>query len=323
MRRLLAKHSPLVILAGLCIILSILSEDFRDPRNLREVMLRTSALGVIALGQLLVILTGGIDLSVGSVAAFAGVCAGLAMKALEPSLGPLAMPVGVLAGLAAGLLCGGINGVLAAKGRIQPFIVTLGMMMVARGAALLLTGSQTVFGLPVSIKYLGGTARMGEGVTWWIPVIIFIIAAAVFVVLLSFTRFGRALYATGGNREGARLSGINTDLVRTGAFAISGLMAGLGGVLIMAKVSVADPKAAEMLELDAIAACVIGGASLIGGEGNPLGAVAGALIMNVLVNFCNLMNISPNWQRILVGGLIIALVFYDNFRKRRAGLLKE
>jgi len=323
MTRFLAKHSPLVILAGLCIVLSFLSEDFREPRNLREVMLRTSALGVIALGQLLVILTGGIDLSVGSVAAFAGVCAGLTMKALEPSLGPLAMPVGMLAGLAAGLLCGGINGILAAKGRIQPFIVTLGMMMVARGAALLLTGSQTVFGLPQSIKFLGGTARVGEGVTWWIPVIIFLVAAAIFVVMLSYTRFGRALYSTGGNREGARLSGINTDWVRTGAFAVSGLMAGLGGVLIMAKVSVADPKAAEMLELDAIAACVIGGTSLMGGEGNPLGAVAGALIMNVLVNFCNLMNISPNWQRILVGGLIIALVFYDNFRKRRAGLLKE
>lgn len=326
MKRLLARHSPLVILAGLCIVLAILSEDFRQPGNLQRVAYRTSVVGIMAIGECLVILTAGIDLSVGSVAALAGVFGCLAMKWLgTPGPGESAdliisnwdVCLGVLAGACAGLLCGAINGSLVTKGRMPPFIVTLGMMMVARGATMLLSGAKPVFGLPDSFGYLGGAKG------WYIPVLITGAVTGVFAVTLAFTRFGRALYATGGKLSAARLSGIPVDRVRLYAYALCGLLAGFSGVMLASKTSVAAPSAAETYELNAIAACVIGGTSLMGGEGSAIGALAGALIMNVLVNFCNLKDISVHWQMVFVGGLIIVLIYYDNFRKRRAGLLKE
>jgi len=312
MKQFLAKHSPLVIFTILCAVLAIVSEDFRGVGNLQQVALRTCVICLIALGQLLVILTAGIDLSVGSVAALAGVVGAKTIKELG-----MPVPVGILAGCATGLACGLINGTLTTKGRIPPFIVTLGMMMAARGLALVVADSVPVFGLPPEFAFLGGR----EG--WWIPVIITLTLVAAFTLLLAYTRFGRALYATGGNASSARLSGIPTDRVRILAFALCGLLAGFGGMMHASYTGIGSPNECEGYELDAIAACVIGGTSLMGGEGGAPGALAGALIMNVLVNFCNLNDIDVNWQRVLVGVLIVALVFYDNFRKRRAGLLKE
>lgn len=309
----LARHSPLVILAGLCIVLAVISEDFRSPANLQRVAVRTAVIGVLAAGQILVILTAGIDLSIGSVAAFAGVVGALAMKDSTLPEG-LAVTVGMVCGCGAGLACGFVNGVVATKGRIPPFIVTLGMMMVARGLALMVSGSLPVSGLPETFHTLG------DGMA---PVIVLLGVVAIVSIVLAWTRFGRALYATGGNTSGARLSGIPVDRVRIAAFSLSGLCAGLGGMLLAARTTQAMPTAAEMYELDAIAACVIGGTSLMGGEGTGPGVLAGALIMNVLVNFCNLMGINVHWQRILVGSLLVGLVYYDNFRKRRAGLMKE
>lgn len=312
MRHLLAKHSPLVILTILCAILAIVSEDFRSTGNLQQVALRTCVICILALGQLLVILTAGIDLSVGSVAALAGVVGAKTIKELG-----MPVPVGILAGCATGLACGLVSGTLVTKGRIPAFIVTLGMMMAARGLALIVADSVPIFGLPESFAYLGG--RRG----WWIPVLITLTLVAAFTAILVYTRFGRSLYATGGNASSARLSGIPTDRVRILAFALCGLLAGFGGMMLASYTGIGSPNECEGYELDAIAACVIGGTSLMGGEGGAPGALAGALIMNVLVNFCNLNDIDVNWQRVLVGALIVALVFYDNFRKRRAGLLKE
>jgi ribose/xylose/arabinose/galactoside ABC-type transport system permease subunit len=154
-------------------------------------------------------------------------------------------------------------------------------------------------------------------------VVVTAICAIIFAVGLGFSRFGRALYAVGGNLTASRLSGIPVDAVRTAAFALSGLMAGFGGVMLASRTAGGDPNAAQGYELDVIAACVIGGASLMGGEGGAIRAVAGALIMSVLVNFCNLNDISVYWQQVLIGALIIVLVFYDQLRKRRAGLLTE
>jgi len=323
-KRFLARHSPLVILAGLCIILAILSEDFRQPANLQRVAYRTSVVGIVATGQCLVILIAGIDLSVGSVAALSGVVACLVMKQLGADVDSvpgglvyLAVSAGVLAGTLTGVVCGVVNGLLATKGRIPPFIVTLGMMMVARGATLLLSQGVSVSGLADSFGYLGGAKG------WYIPVTITAAVTVAFAITLAFTRFGRAIYATGGNASAARLSGIPVDRVGLWAFALCGLLTGFAGAMLASRTAIASPNAAEGLELDAIAACVIGGASLMGGEGGTIGALAGALIMNVLVNFCNLKNFDPYWQKVLVGALIIILVFYDNFRKRRAGLLKE
>lgn len=318
LRRLLARHSPLVILAALCVVLAIISPEFRQPKNLQQVGLRTCVIAIMAVGQILVILTAGIDLSVGSVAAFSAVIAGMLMVDAD-----LPVIVGIAGGCATGLACGTVNGLLISKGRIPPFIVTLGMMMVARGAALLIAGAKPVFGLPKSFRYLGGGQKIGEHGTAWIPIGITGLIVIGFAVLLAHTRFGRSLYATGGNIVGARLSGIAVDRVRTQAYMLSGLLAGIAGILLAARTSIADPSGAETYELDAIAACVIGGASLMGGEGGALGVLAGALIMNVLVNFCNLNDISVYWQRLLVGSLIVALVYYDSVRKRKAGLQKE
>jgi ribose/xylose/arabinose/galactoside ABC-type transport system permease subunit len=317
-RRALARHSPLLIFAALCLLLAAVSPDFRGRGNIQQVGLRTCVVAIMAVGQILVILTAGIDLSVGSVAALSGVVAGLLMTD-----GGWPAPLAVAAGCAAGLACGAINGLLITRGRIQPFIVTLGMMMVARGAAMLLAGAKSVFGLPQGFRYLGGSQKMGELSTAWIPISITLAVAIVFAVVLNHTRFGRALFATGGNLTGARLSGIPVDRVRVQAYMLCGLLAGFAGIMLAARTSIADPAGATGYELDAIAACVIGGASLVGGEGGALGVVGGALIMNVLVNFCNLNDISVHWQRVLVGTLIVALVYYDNFRKRRAGLLKD
>jgi ribose/xylose/arabinose/galactoside ABC-type transport system permease subunit len=318
MKRFIAKHSPLFILAALCMLLAVYSPGFRGMDNIQSVMQRTSVIGIIAIGQLLVILTAGIDLSVGSVAAFSGAAACLSMKEWG-----FPVPFGIMTGMAAGLLCGTVNGTLVTKGRIPPFIVTLGMMMAARGLTLIITGGQPIFGLPPGFAWIGGT-KMVEGVAvWYVPVIITVMLALVFAIMLNFTRFGRALYAIGGNLQAARLSGIPVDRERIKAFALSGLMAGFAGVMLASRTSVATPNAAEMYELDAIAACVIGGASLMGGEGSAIAAVAGALIMMVLRNFCNLENIDVYWQQVLVGALIVALVFYDNFRKRKAGLIQE
>ncbi len=312
MKRFVAKHSPLFILAGLSLVLAALSPEFRSVNNLQDVASRTAVIGIIAVGELLVILTAGIDLSVGRLAGLCGVVACMSIKELH-----LPVPLGVLVGAGLGFTCGAINGLLMTKGRIPAFIVTLGMMMVAQGATLILSGGVPVFGLPDSFAWLGG----GKG--WWVPVLTTLSIAILFAVLLSMTRFGRALFAIGGNLQAARLSGIKVDRMRIAAYAICGMLAGFAGVMLASRTSVASPNAGEMYELDAIAGCVIGGASLMGGEGGAIAALAGALIMMVLRNFCTLEDIAVYWQQVFVGVLVVALVFYDNFRKRRAGLLND
>jgi len=324
-RLFIAKHSPLFLLAGLCLLLAILSDDFRSAGNLKSVAGRTSEIGIIAVGQLLVIITGGIDLSVGSVAALGGVTGTMTLKTLHglqvehlgvQSWWP-AILLGTLVGTGAGLLAGCINGLLVTKGRIPPFIATLGMMMVARGAAFILSGGMPITGLPAEFGWLGG-ARV-----WWIPVAMTLGIALTFAAVLNFTRFGRGLYATGGNLTAARLSGLSVDRIRMGAYMLSGTLAGFAGVILASRLTIGTPTAGEMYELESIAACVIGGASLMGGEGSAPAALAGALIMVVLRNYCNLENINVYWQQVFVGSLVIVLVFYDNYRKRRAGLLKS
>lgn len=322
MKRFIAKNSPLFILGTLCVLMAFWSEPFRQPSNLQTVALRTCVIAVMAIGQLLVILTAGIDLSVGSVAALAGMVAALLTAQSDPGLG-YHWTIGIAAGLGVGVACGLTNGILVSKGRIPPFIVTLGMMMLARGLVHIISGGETVFNLPPIFGYLGGKTAIGGYGSWWLPILLVLVLTAVFLTLLRFTRFGRALYAVGGNLVAARLSGLSVDWVRIRAYTLCSTMAALSGLLLDGRTSVATANAAEMAELDAIAACVIGGASLMGGEGGVAGALAGALIMNVLVNFCNLNDVSVHWQRVLVGSLIVGLVYYDSVRKRKAGLLKD
>jgi ribose/xylose/arabinose/galactoside ABC-type transport system permease subunit len=311
MKKFLARHSPLVLLAGLCVVVAAISPEFRTANNLQNVAYRTAVAGIVATGQLLVILTGGIDLSVGRVAALSGMVACLLLRDFH-----VPVMLGIICGTMMGLFCGLMNGMLVTRGRIPPFIVTLGMMMVAQGATLLISGSLPASPMMEGFQYLGGAKG------WWIPVSITVGLTLIFSVLLFLTRFGRALYAIGGNLASARLSGVPVDRMRVGAYALCGAMAGFAGVMLASRTGTAQPTAGEGLELEAIAACVIGGASLMGGEGGALGALAGALIMYVLVNICNLKGLPPYWQMVLVGALIIILVYYDNFRKRKAGVLK-
>lgn len=319
MKKFLAKYSPLFILGVLCLYLAFASPDFRSTGNLQSVALRTSEIGILATGELLVILTAGIDLSVGSVAALSGVTSCLSIGWLVDNglREDMAVLLGIVIGALTGFLCGLINGIIVTKGKVQPFIATLGMMMVARGFALIISGGNPVFGLPKSFSWLGGAQA------WWVPVLITLFLVGLFACILNLTRFGRAIYAIGGNMEAARLSGLPVDRVQAGAFALSGALAGFAGVMLASRTSVAAPMAAEMYELDAIAACVIGGASLMGGEGAALMALAGALIMIVLRNYCNLENIDVYWQQVLVGCLVIGLVFYDNLRKRKPEMLRR
>ena len=360
-KRSLQQYSPLIIFAVVCCLLAVVSEPFSKPYNLQQVGVRTVTVGVIAIGQLLVILTAGIDLSVGSVAALSGVvgCLFMAGKlfavfgdaiaatgnaiakqgSVFETIGNtiagaetyidhvdtwiLAMPpwiiviLGVLIGAFVGFGCGMLNGVFSAKGKIPPFISTLGLMMVARGAARLLTDGQNVSGFPEPFAWLGGSNG------WWVPVGIVFGVAIIAAFVLTMTPFGRYIYATGGNLEAARLSGLPVDAVRIAAFAISGALAGFGGMILASRTNIGSVNAAEMYELDAIAACVLGGASLMGGQGSAIATLAGALIIAVLRNFCSLQQWDVNWQLVIVGALVILLVYYDNWRKRKAGLLKE
>lgn len=312
MGNFIAKHSPIFILALLCIVLAFASPLFRSPENMQNVMQRTAVVGILALGQLLVILTAGIDLSVGSVAALGGVVGCIAMV----NHGVPVLP-GIFIGTGTGLICGVVSGLLVAKGRIPPFIVTLGMMMAARGFALIASGAVPIFNLPDSFSWLGGTRG------WWLPTGLMFGLAAIIAFMLRYTRFGRSLYAVGGNNEAARLSGVPVDWIRIGAYTISGACAGFGGMMMASRSGVASPTELQMYELNAVAACVIGGASLAGGEGGAFVAIAGALIMTVLQNFCNLHDINVHWQQILVGTLLVTLVFYDNHRKRKSGLMRQ
>jgi ribose/xylose/arabinose/galactoside ABC-type transport system permease subunit len=361
LKRSLQQYSPLIIFAAVCCVLAIVSEPFRSTYNLQQVGARTVTVGVIAIGQLLVILTGGIDLSVGSVAALSGIVGclfmtgqlfavfgdviaavgnaiahqgslfeplGKAIAGIEPYIDHIdtwvmAMPpwfiviFGVITGAFTGFACGMLNGVFTAKGKIPPFISTLGLMMAARGAARLLTDGQNVSGFPDLFAWLGGANG------WWVPVGIVFAVTLLAAFMLTMTPFGRYLYAIGGNLEAARLSGLPVNAVRIAAFAISGTLAGFGGMILASRTGIGSVNAAEMLELDAIAACVLGGASLMGGQGSAIATLAGALIIAVLRNFCNLQQWDVNWQLVIVGGLVILLVYYDNLRKRKAGLLKE
>ena len=301
MRAFLSKHSPLVILAVLCSILAILSPEFRTTGNITSVAYRTAVVGIMAVGQTLVILTAGIDLSVGSVAGLGGMVACVLMG---ESIG-LPIPLGILAGAAIGTFCGALNGVVITKGRVPPFIVTLGMMMIARGVTLLISGGRTISGPGGYFAYLGGAKG------WATPVIITLTLTIVFTIILGFTRFGRSLYAVGGNLAAARLSGIRTDWVRIKAYALSGMCAGFAGVMLASRTSVASPTAGTGNELDAIAACVIGGVSFTGGTGKISGIITGVILLQIITVALQWLSVSTNLQYIIKGAIILAAVAID------------
>jgi ribose/xylose/arabinose/galactoside ABC-type transport system permease subunit len=290
----------------LCLLWTALSPYFLTVSNLLNVLEQTAINAVIAVGMTFVIVSGGIDLSVGSMVAFSGVLLASALQAPVPT--PLAIAAGVLAGAS----CGLVNGLLVTLGRLPPFIATLGMMSVARGAALLFTSGRPVSGFESGFRALATSRVLG------IPAPV-LAAAALYLLshlLLTRTRFGRYVYAIGGNEEATRLSGVGVRFHKTMVYVLSGVMSALAAVLLTARLNSAQPIAGIMYELDAIAATVIGGTSLLGGSGSLGGTLVGALIMGVLRNGLNLVGVSPFSQQIVIGVVIIVAVLVDSILKR-------
>ena len=279
----ISKYKSLIGLVLLCIVITIVTPNFLSVSNITNVFTQVSVNAIIAIGMTFVILTGGIDLSVGSTLAISGAVGASIVKLTGNVF--LAIIVAAVIGIAVGL----INGLLVSKGKLQAFIVTLATMTIFRGATLVFTDGTPISKLPEAFVKIGN-GKLGF---MPIPVIITIIIAIIAVYALSQTRFGRYLYALGGNEDASRLSGINTDKIKTLVYVVSGFASAIAGVIITSRIGSASPNAGTGFELDAIAAVVIGGTSLAGGEGTITGTLIGALIIGVLNNGLNLMNVSP------------------------------
>ncbi|MBM3808507.1 MAG: ribose ABC transporter permease [Acidimicrobiia bacterium] len=300
------RFGTLIGLVVLCLVLWALTPFFLTVSNLLNIAEQTSINAIVAAGMTFVILSGGIDLSVGSIVALSGVVLGLSLHAgYSPAV---ALPVMI----AAGVLAGATNGLLIDRGRLPPFIVTLGMMSIARGAALLITEGRPISGFEESFRALA-TARVG-----FVPAPVLIMATVYLVAhfVLTRTTFGRYVYAIGGNEDAARLSGVRIHLHKPAIYAVSGLTSALAAMILTARLNSAQPIAGTMYELDAIAATVIGGTSLMGGEGTLAGTLIGALIMGVLRNGLNLLGVSSFLQQIVIGGVIVGAVLVDTVLKR-------
>ena len=293
-------------LLALCLTLWVATPHFLTVSNLLNVLEQTAINAIVAVGMTFVIISGGIDLSVGSVLALSGIALGSALEAGAP------VPVAMALALAVGLGCGLVNGVLVTFGRLPPFIATLGMMSVARGAALMLAEGRPISGFDDGFRLLA----TGRVLVMPAPAIIAGLIYAVAYFVLGHTVFGRATYAIGGNEEAARLSGVHVRYHKTAIYGVAGLMSAAAAVILTARLNSAQPTAGTMYELDAIAATVIGGTSLLGGEGTILGALIGALIMGVLRNGLNLLNVSSFFQQVVIGVVIIGAVLVDMSLKR-------
>ena len=291
---------------ALCLTLWVATPHFLTVSNLLNVLEQTAINAIVAVGMTFVIISGGIDLSVGSVLAVSGIALGSALQA------GAAVPVAIALALAVGLGCGLVNGVLVTFGRLPPFIATLGMMSVARGAALMLAEGRPISGFDDGFRMLAA----GRVLMMPAPVIIAGLIYAVAHFVLGHTVFGRATYAIGGNEEAARLSGVHVRYHKTAIYGVAGLMSAAAAVILTARLNSAQPTAGTMYELDAIAATVIGGTSLLGGEGTIMGALIGALIMGVLRNGLNLLNVSSFFQQVVIGVVIIGAVLVDMSLKR-------
>ena len=305
--KLLSSLTLVFVILVLFIFLSFASEAFFTTKNITNLLRQTSINGVIAIGMLFVIISGGIDLSVGAVVGFSGmVCALLMRDGMNPILS-------VLIALIASAALGTINGVAVYKGKVPPFIATLGMMTVARGVIMLISGAAMVAGLPDSFKDFAQGTFLGIPAMVWVWLIVVVIGA----FILKFTRFGRSVYSIGSNVESSWLSGISVGKVTIGVYVICALFSGVAGVIFTARIGNGVPTGGQGYELDAIAATVIGGASLSGAEGSVLGTVLGALIMQMLKNGGNLLGINPFILDIIIGSLIVLTVLFDQRSKSR------
>lgn len=302
-KEMLSKLGPLFGLILLIIVVSILNPSFLSIANIFNVLRQVSISAIIAFGMTFVILTGGIDLSVGSTLALTGaIAASLLASGTDPFL-----TMGIA--LIIGLILGAINGVIITKGKVAPFIATLATMTIYRGLTLVYTDGRPISGLGdhYSFQLFGKGYFLGFPV----PVVTMVIAFVILYFILQKTTFGRRVYAVGGNEEAAKLSGIHTDKVKIAVYAITGFLAALAALILTSRLNSAQPTAGESYELDAIAAVVLGGTSLNGGKGWIFGTLIGALIIGVLNNGMNLIGVSSFWQQVVKGIVILIAVLMD------------
>ena len=292
---------------------SVASEHFLSANNLTNILTQITINLILAVGMTFVILIGGIDLSVGSVMAFAAVVAGKAITL--PGMGPTELILlAVLAGLLAGMVCGLINGAVSAYWALPSFIITLGMLNIARGAGLQISGAQTIYSFPFAFEEFGSMLIFG------IPVVFLVALSLVLIawVILNRTVFGRLIYGIGNNEEAVRLAGHNVFWYKVAAFSICGLCAGIAAIIYMARLNIASPIAGIGFELNAIAAVIIGGTSLSGGRGSVIGTLLGAFIIGVLANGLILIGLSDFVRQIITGVVIVVAVILDHYRARYA-----
>jgi ribose transport system permease protein len=310
-QKLLAFASLIVLIAGF----SLASPNFRQESNILAILQATSVNGVLAVGVTFVIVTGGIDLSVGTLMTFCAVIAGVTL-----TYWGLALPFGVLGAILAGAVVGLVSGTFVARLKIPPFIATLGMMLILKGLSLVISGTK-----PIYFNSTPGFTNIAQGsivgaVLPAVPVpngvlILFLVAAAASLILWK-TVLGRYTFALGSNEEAVRLSGVNTDRWKMAVYALSGGICGIAGLLIASRLNSAQPALGQGYELDAIAAVVIGGTSLSGGRGTILGTLIGALIMSVLANGLRILSVPQEWQTVVTGSIIILAVYIDMLRRR-------
>jgi len=299
----LQKLGPVIGLLLIVVIISVMSPNFLTLNNLLNVLRQVSINALIAFGMTFVILTGGIDLSVGSILALTGaVTAGFLASGMDPMLA-------MFLGLLLGAILGAINGIIISKGNVAPFIATLATMTIYRGLTLVYTEGKPISGLGDSLSF----QLIGKGYFFGIPVpvITMAIAFGVLYFVLKKTTFGRRVYAVGGNEEASRLSGIKVDRIKVYVYALTGTLAALASLILTSRLNSAQPTAGNMFELDAIAAVVLGGTSLTGGRGWIVGTLIGALIIGVLNNGLNLIGVSSFFQQVVKGAVILVAVLLD------------
>ncbi|GAE27982.1 inositol transport system permease protein [Halalkalibacter wakoensis JCM 9140] len=304
---ILKKYGIFIILILLIVLMSILTPHFLSTTNLINIVRQMSIIGIIAIGVTPIIITKGIDLSSGSLIALVSVVVATFAQGDFPIVVPILVALGV------GLLVGLVNGTLVAKGMLAPFIATLGMMTAARGAAMLYSDGRPIGGISETFTFIGQGMIAGIPV----PVIIFGFVGLVTWILLNKTKIGKYVYAIGGNEQAAVTAGINVSRIKLMVYAYAGLLGGVAGMILTARIASGQPQAGIMFELDAIAAAVIGGTSLFGGIGTVGGTIIGALIIGVMNNGLDLLGVSSYWQQIVKGAIIVAAVYIDSRKNHR------
>lgn len=314
----LVKFQSIIALLIMCIALSLLSERFLTADNTWNVMRQISVNMVISVGMTLVILIGGIDLSVGSVLAISGAVTavmlkfGAEMAGINIYLG-FTLTGAILGGMLIGAALGWFNGFAITRFKVPPFVATLAMLTIARGMTMLLTGGFPITGFSNNMAFIGTGWLLGIPVPVWISAVVVLVA----VVLTTKTRLGRHIYAIGGNETAAKLSGLKINKIKLVVYSISGALAAIGGIIVTSRLDSAQPNAGMGFELDSIAAVVIGGTSLSGGKGTIMGTVQGALIIGILNNGLVLLNVSPFWQQVIKGMVILLAVVIEKFNSKK------